>query len=145
MSNPFAALAAVVDAPSRMELKAPGSDEVIRDAKGNPAYIDMLSPDSASALAIDRANTRSTRRKLRTGNAADLDDEDFIEDQVDKLVAVTVGWYLVNPATKEPFDVPFSKEAARQLYADAGMGWVRRRAWAFHNNEANFMQRSPKA
>lgn len=143
MSDPFAALGANIDAPSRMEL-TDGNDVVIRDKDGNPAYIDMLSPDSEPARAVDRQVGKAFTRKIRTGKAREVDDEDPIETQVEKLVAVTTGWSLVDPATRERLDVPFSPANARALYSSPKTGWIRRRAWTYHNNEANFMQRSAK-
>lgn len=145
-SGKFAALKGQATLPSRMIIIDPITEKPIVDKQGNEAFIDMLGPDSDQALKIDRANNTAAVRKMRSGrNRQNPEDEDFIKDQVEKLSAVTVAWYLIDPATQEPLDVPFSKENASELYADRDLGWLRRQAWGHHNAEANFIMRSSKS
>ncbi|MPZ41600.1 MAG: hypothetical protein GEU95_26855 [Rhizobiales bacterium] len=145
MSNEFGALEADNETPGRMDILHPGTEDVIRDHQGNAAYLEILSPDSEPARKVDLARNRAVVRKLRSGRNRDVGDEDPIEDQVEKLVAVTVGWNLIDPKTRERMDVPFSKENARKLFSNPRLGWLRRQAFTYHNNEANFMQGSSKS
>ena len=57
---------------------------------------------------------------------------------LDDLVLLTVGWTL-DGIDGNP--VEFTKEAARDLYADAGMAWLREQAEAFVQDRSNFLQK----
>ena len=57
---------------------------------------------------------------------------------LDDLVVLTVGWTLDGIDGKP---VEFSKEAARELYADTSMAWLRDQAEEFVKERANFLQK----
>jgi predicted glycosyl hydrolase (DUF1957 family) len=57
---------------------------------------------------------------------------------LDDLVLLTIGWTL-DGIDGNP--VEFTKEAARDLYADAGMAWLREQAEAFVQDRSNFLQK----
>ena len=57
---------------------------------------------------------------------------------LDDLVVLTVGWTL-DGIDGNP--VEFSKEAARELYSDAGMAWLRDQAEEFVKERANFLRK----
>jgi hypothetical protein len=141
----FDALAADVVKPSRMSIIYPGTEAPLKIKEGLPdfgkeAYLDLLAIDSDPGRKIDRERTTATIRKLRSGRNRQ-DDEDVVEEQVEKLVALTVGWYLVDPEGS-PIEVEFSKDNARELYSSPAMGWLRRQAWVYVVNEANFIKGS---
>jgi len=138
MSSKFAGLAVNVGAPSRMVIINPMTDKPLADKNGKEAYIDLLSADNPEASKIDRAQTLAFKQQMRSGR---FRDDDPIEEQVAKLQALTAGWYLVD-LDGNPIDVPFSADAAKELYAAHEMAWLRRQAWVYVNDVANFTKRS---
>lgn len=141
----FGSLAVDTSQTSRMIIINPRTELPVKDKAGKEAYIEMLGPDSEQARKLDRERGQALGRKLRTGRGTQaLDDEDPIEDQIAKLAAVTTGWYLVDPNSGAPIDVPFSQANAVEFYSDPAMGWLRRAAFVHHNTVANFMQGSSK-
>ena len=69
-----------------------------------------------------RANHQARQRRLRavlskTGKMPVSDPEDDEADELDDLVACTLGW--------EGGAVPYSPGRARELYADSRLGWLR--------------------
>lgn len=136
----FAALAANVSDPFSMPIVSPLTEAVLKDKADKEAFILFLSPDSDAGRKIDRAQAQQAFRKMRSGRNLQ-DDDDLTEQQVDKLVAITVGWHLVD-LDGNALDVPFSKENARELWTDPAMSWLRRQAWVFVSTAANFIRRS---
>jgi len=57
---------------------------------------------------------------------------------LDDLVLLTIGWTL-DGIDGNP--VEFTKEAARDLYADAGMAWLREQVESFVQDRSNFLQK----
>ena len=57
---------------------------------------------------------------------------------LDDLVLLTIGWTLDGIDGKP---VEFTKEAARELYSDTSMAWLREQAEAFVQDRANFLQK----
>jgi hypothetical protein len=163
MSDDFGALSALaVDlrSTSRMPIILPGDVDPLTDntggadEKGNllpgkEAYIEFLPWDSEENRALDRKkHVEGVRKGFRQRSAADLrkeaEDEDPVEEQVERLVTLATGWHLVGP-DRAVINVPFTKENARKLFSDAGFGWLRRRAYSYVVNERNFMPASPKS
>lgn len=138
----FAALAADVASAFRMPVISPLTEEPIKDKEGKEAYVELLSADSEAGRKIDRVQSIAAVRKLRSGRNLQ-DEDDLSEGQIDKLVALTVGWYLVDP-DGNPMDVPFSERDARELWNAQGMAWLRRQAWVFVNTAGNFIKRPSK-
>lgn len=138
----FAALAADVSNAFPMKIVSPRSDAVLKDASGKDAFISLLSPDSEVGRRIDREQSQQVVRKLRAGRTLG-DDEDLNENEIAKLAALTVDWYLLD-LDGNHLDVPFSMENARELWTDPAMGWLRRQAWVFVNSAGNFIKGSAK-
>jgi hypothetical protein len=136
----FAALAANVSDAFSMPITSPLTEAVLKDSDDKEAFISFLSPDSEVGRKIDRAQSLQVMRKMRSGRNLQ-DDDDLTEQQVDKLVALTAGWHLVDLDGKA-LDVPFSKDNAKELWTDPAMGWLRRQAWVFVNTAGNFIRRS---
>jgi predicted glycosyl hydrolase (DUF1957 family) len=57
---------------------------------------------------------------------------------LDDLVLLTIGWTLDGIDGKP---VEFSKEAARELYADTSMAWLREQVESFVQDRSNFLQK----
>lgn len=146
--DPFAALSVDVEASFRMPIILPDTIEPLKDVDGNESYIAFLAWDSEEGRKLDKIQTRDNirrgfRQRSRAELLAEAEKEDPIETQVDRLTALATGWHLVNP-DKTVIDLPFSKEAARKLFANPKTAWLRRQAWTWVNNEANFMRSSSK-
>jgi hypothetical protein len=142
MPSQFAGLAANISEPFRMTIINPLSDDVLRDSEGQEAYVEFMSADSEAGRKIDRLQSLQAVRKLRSGRNL-MDEEDLTEAQIDKLVALTVAWYLVD-LDGRAIDVPYSVENARELWRAAELAWLRRQAWVFVNTAGNFIKRPPK-
>lgn len=152
MSNELDALDALavnVSEPSRMSIIWPGEIDPIVDAEGKEAYLEFLPWDSDANRAFDRQNhVNGVRKGFRQRSQAELrkeaEEEDPVEDQVERLVVLVCGWYLVGP-NKQPINVSFSKDNARKLFSNPKFAWLRRRSFAYVVNEKNFMKGSSKA
>lgn len=138
----FAALAANVATPYRIELVDPITDQPIKDKKGNPAYIDILSTDSAAAREFDAGERKKVTEKAIKGRSADLPDQ--FETNIAKAAKLTKAWHLVDPMSGEVIDVPCTAENAVELYSEPGMGWLFSQVWVGATDPANFMKRSAK-
>lgn len=138
----FAALAADVATPYRVELLDPLTDEPIKDASGNPAYIDVFSTDSVQGRAFDATERKKVTEKAIKGRSADLPDQ--LEANFAKAAKLTKAWHLVDPATGTVLDVPCNADNALELYSEPGMSWLFSQVWVGATNPANFMKRSAK-
>lgn len=140
MNSKFAGLEIGVDKPQRMTLLHPTSRQPIRP-KGEDseaAYIDLYSSDSK----IARDHTREVqRRRLNMRGRGRVSPEELEAEAVDLLAALTTGWRLLT-LDGQPLDVPFSREAARELYASPTLAWIREQADEFAADRANFPQPS---
>lgn len=137
----FGGLAASVSAPHRVELIDPITDQPIRDKKGNPAYIDVLSTDSAEGRAFDAGERKKFSERAVKGRAGELPDQ--LDLNIAKAARLTKGWHLVDPETSEAIDVPCNADNAAELYSEPGMNWLFTQVWVAAANTANFMKRLP--
>lgn len=146
LSDKFAGLALEVDRPERMTILHPVTRKALCDEAGQSAWIELYSGDSEiadkhnRAVSVRRVNeaARSRRRKVTEDDA-----ESQKLDAIDQLACLTTGWHLVDLAGR-CIDVPFSREAARDLYGSPGMAWLREQVDEFAFDRANFSKASPK-
>ena len=131
----LAALAADSDKPQRMTVIDPDTQKPLKDDDGKECWIEFISVDSEVGRRLERERTGAQLRKMRSGRNRQ-DDEDFVEQQVEALTALATGWWFGGS--------PFSKDAAGELFAHRQYAWLRKQAWGFVNNEANFMMGSSK-
>lgn len=92
----------------------------VRDAEGAPTpwVITLAGPEHPDRKRRLFARQRRLRAVLaKTGKLPTSDPEDDDAEQVDDLVACTLGW--------EGAALPYSPEAARRLYADSKRRWLR--------------------
>lgn len=134
----FSSLGSDVDVPKRMPIKDVHGT-VIRDEQGKEAYIDFLSADSEAGRLHNRAVTQS-RLQLRSGQKPTA--KQLEEEQVNLLVKLARGWYLVDPATKKPIDAPFSPEDARELFSDPTCVHIKDQGHEFVHERVNFSKAS---
>ncbi|QUS39556.1 hypothetical protein RPMA_12450 [Tardiphaga alba] len=147
--NKFASLGVNTSTSARMEIILPGEIDPLTDGAGNVAYIEFLPWDSEPGRAYDRRKTteavrKGFRQRSRAELRAEAENEDMAAEQAERLSALAVGWHLVGP-DKGVIDVPFSKENANELFASPETAWLRRQAWVYVANEANFMKGSSKS
>lgn len=147
--NPFGALAVDVASTTRMPIILPGEIDPLSDADGKEAYLEFLPWDSEPGRNLDRKrNVEAVRKGFRQKSRAELrkeaEGEDPVADQVERLVALCVGWHLVGP-DRQVLAVPFSEANARKLFESPATAWLRRQAWSYVTNEANFMKSSSES
>lgn len=77
---------------------------------------------------IDRMNADAT-------SGTQVRAEEHFEEMNDELAEITVGWNLVMSGKS----LPFSRQAARELYADPRRGWLRAQVLAARDNRERFI------
>lgn len=141
MTSKWGGLAANVTMPGRMTIVHPATGGPIYDKDGKPAYIDLLSQDSAPGRAIAKEQSAAQLKcAVKAGKIDGDNDADPVEDQIDILAALARGWYLVDPSTGELIDYAFTGlQSARELFAADELHWLRRQAYVWVINQGNFM------
>lgn len=152
----FGALTDRLVETSRMPLLDVATGEPIKDKNGNEAYIEFMSNDSETARKFDKQLYNRALRVQRNGFRPSQApaDEDPAEEQIERLLALVTGWYLVDPESREPIEIKgadeqplpnggFTKENARDLFQQ----WpgARKQAIIWITTEANFIRRSSKS
>jgi acyl-CoA reductase-like NAD-dependent aldehyde dehydrogenase len=138
MSNKFAGLAVATDRPARMTILHPVTGQPIRRTdSGEAAWIDILSADSKAARDHER---EMQNRRLRS-RARRVTAEEIEAEGIELLVALTKGWSLAT-LEGEPLDVPFTAEAARELYSSPDLAFIRRQVNEFAADLGNFPART---
>jgi hypothetical protein len=127
------------DKPFRLELVFDG--EPIKDVDGKAAYIDVHSMDSSIARRFDKKERVTAIENIRKGKGPS-EIIDPLERNLAKLAALTAEWYLVDPDTGIPIDVPCSAESAVALYNRPNTSWITDPLFAAASNNANFTKRS---
>lgn len=139
----FGNLAANTSEVFRVEIIDSATDEVLRDKSGKAAYIDVLAGDSVEGRAFDRERQQVYRKKAARTRGG-VPDVDQFEENAAKCAALTKGWYLVDPVTREQIDVPCTRANAQELYSAPGMNWLFIQPWVALNDAANFIRSSSK-
>jgi hypothetical protein len=131
---------AIVSKAARMELKHPVTDAVIRDKEGKAAYIDLYSADDPVADDVRRElyDDVMAPQSKRNKNKPRLTMEEARASQAKLLACLTENWYLVDPRTGDPLNIPFSFEKAIEIYGDQRVAWIKEQADDFANDRANF-------
>ncbi len=112
----------------------------VRDQTGalTPWAITLAGPEHPDRKRRLFARQRRMRAQLaKTGKLPTSDPEDDDADQVDDLVACTLGW--------EGAVLPYSPENARKLYADTKRRWLRDQVQAALDERELFMRSSVAA
>ncbi|MCO5129740.1 MAG: hypothetical protein M9932_04150 [Xanthobacteraceae bacterium] len=146
MTNKFGSLTATAVAVEtyRVEIIDAVTDVVLRDKSGKAAYIDVLAADGDVGRAFDKEQRAVMFRKARKSRNGMIEDDDQLEQNIAKCARLTKGWYLVDPETRAPLNVPCTEENAAELYGAPNMGWLFMQPWTAANNAANFIKRSAK-
>jgi hypothetical protein len=138
----FASLLLDVDKPGRMAIRHPATGEPMTNSALEAAYVDVYSSDSEIARKHQRAIGQRRFEEAQRRRKRGAKYEEFEEANIDFLVALTAGWRLVGLDGGD-LDVPFNKDAARELYSEPGMTWLRDQVEEFAGDRANFSKASP--
>ena len=132
------ALSLEVDKPRRMPLIHFETGLPLRDAEGNPAWVDVYSNDSEIVRRHDREVLRRIFKAQRQRTVT-MTPEENEANTVDVLVKLTAGWFLLTP-NGGPIDFPFTPENARRLYMAPATNWIRQQVEEFSKERGNFTQ-----
>lgn len=133
------------DKARMMPIVDPRTGTVIRskptDAhpQGEPAYLLICCSNSSAGDAVARDAFDRARAERKRANSEGLSYDDLKEMRAGNIAALIRGWRMVNPATREVVDFPFSPEAANELMASPNTQWLRSQAEKFSNDDSNFM------
>jgi hypothetical protein len=112
----------------------------VRDEAGAPTswVITLAGPEHPDRKRRLHARQRRLRAVLsKTGKLPMSDPEDDEADELDDLVACTLGW--------EGAAVAYSPQAVRSLYADSRLGWLRAQVKMALEERERFMRTSAPA
>lgn len=123
-----------VEQESEMELKDPRNGDPLG------ASIRLAGPEHPKRKAIVFANQRRTRARIQKLGRIELGDPEEDEAQsIDLAVACTLGWKGVED---DAGPVEFSEAAARKLYSDPELVWVRQQVLNALSDQAVFIKGS---
>lgn len=134
----FGSLTASVEKPHRVEIIFPATDDVVTDQLGRAMYVDVMSGDSKMAREYDARQRAEQRLKIKQSRTGKIAEQDVLEANMRRTAHLTVGWLLVDPATREVLDVPCNEENAFELYSAEGQMWFFLQVHANCNEAANF-------
>lgn len=105
-----------------------------------PIVVTLAGPEHPNRKKIAFAHQRRLRKVLQqTGKLQLADPEEEEADEVDMLVACTLGWKGISIGGKP---LAHSAEAARQIYSDPKRRWLRDQLKAALNEREHFIKRS---
>lgn len=125
--------------------KTTASDSGVTMTVRNPATGLPLDGETITLLGRDakvyRDHVAKRERALldhvnNTRKAPKLSHDQIKQQAVEDLVVLTTGWNLTN-VDGEP--LPFSKDAARDIYMAPEMAWLREQVEEFVGDRANFL------
>lgn len=134
----FAAMGVPVDKFARMTILHPYTNEPMVDQEGKPAFIDVYSGDSDRARSYNR---KTSQRKLDMRGRAVVSAASIESEGYGLLAELSVAWHLVD-LNGDAIDVPFTTQAARELYAEPSMTWLKEQVDAFAAARGNFSKPS---
>ncbi|MDA8114987.1 MAG: hypothetical protein M0Z43_09725 [Acidithiobacillus sp.] len=102
-----------------------------KDGDPSGVKVRILGPDSDEAIRADRAATLRNMKLHQKGASNRIDVQ---QDVIEKLVSVTTGWSGM--PGDDGKDRPFSKDAAREVYANYPA--IRRDVLREHEDTRNF-------
>jgi hypothetical protein len=133
----FAALALATEEARRMPIRHPATGDVMTDADGAEAYIDLLSLNSAPA---QKARAAIQQRRIDAGMRRVTLDEAEAE-ALTVLAACTKGWHLVG-LDGQAIPVPCDAAAAQELYTTPGLRFIADQATRFADTAGNYLPAS---
>jgi hypothetical protein len=133
MSNLLDGLRINTDIASDMPIVHPVTKQPVVDATGSPAFIRLTPFESPAGRALDR---KQQDENLKRGRAITRDENEaaFVE----KLVAITKDWHLVNLGSGEAMGVSCTPDMARAIYPDDGFLWLKSQVVIYAADLGNF-------
>lgn len=108
-----------------------------------PMVMTLAGPEHPNRKKIAFAAQRRLRKVLQqTGKLQLADPEEEEQDEVDMLVACTLGWRGLTVGGKT---LDWSQDAARTIYSDPKRRWLRDQIKAALNEREHFIKRSDVA
>lgn len=136
----FDAAAIEVDKPARMTILHPDTGMPVKDGEDREAYIEGYSNDSDVA---ERGRRALTTARLRQRNRNAVTADRLAEEGVELLASLTTGWHLVG-LNGSVIEVPHSIDAAKELFADRRLSYIKEQWDEFTSTRANFPKASSK-
>ena len=126
------------DTPYKMPVINPKTGVVMKTNEENPreAFIMVKSISSVEANDFKR-RTYEEARKSRKRKELGMPYDEVIDRTAEMLAELTTGWFLVD-FNGEVIDEPFSFEAAKRIYSEPPLDWLRRQVDEAVNDDANF-------
>ena len=121
---------------SQLHLRHPGTDQALYNDDKTPMTITLVGEHSEEYKAVTR---RWQNEVLRKPNRK-LTAEQVEERGIDLLVACTKGWAI----QWDQELLPFSPEAARELYSDREHAWIKNQVETHIYEASNFLGESSK-
>jgi hypothetical protein len=134
-------IALATEEPAELVLKHPVTGEPIYDKAGKPAFVLLLGKDSAAAKKHGRSQAQKIIDKRGRGKTKA---EELEASNVELLVALTKGWYLVSFAG-EPIEFECTPANARALYTDSKFDWIKDQVDEFSGDRSGFLKSSEAA
>lgn len=104
------------------------------------ATITLAGPEHPKRKSIRFSLQRRVRAQIaKSGRAPMRDPEEDDAENIRLLAECTLGWYGIMDGGKE---IPFSQEAAEELYGRPEMGWLREQLVAALDERENFIKGS---
>ena len=116
----------------KVEITHPATGQVIRDKDGKAAFIEVYSANSERAQEWLRTEFKRRERIKGFKSTPEVDRE--VNDRF--LAYLTAGWNLFHVKTGKP--IPFSADAAFDLYASPGDNFIRRQVNEAAQEAGNF-------
>lgn len=108
------------------------------------ATITLMGPEHPTRKGLEFARQRELRKGLqKTGKVQLGDPVEDEEDAINELVAITTGWTGIT--NDDDVAIPFSAGAARDLYNQEGLGWLRAQLFTAKNERERFIKSSAPA
>lgn len=105
-------------------------------------WVQLAGPEHPLRKKIHFDRARRIRANYqRDGKAAITDPLEDIDEETDYLVAITLGWHLVQKGA----DLAWSASAARALYTDPQRQWLRAQVRKASDEAERFIAASAKA
>lgn len=121
---------ALSDEGAWMDVLHPVTKEPVKGMR-----VKLAGPDSERYLKAQHTITNRYLQKRQRGGKASLTQEEIDSQSVELLVAVTLDWELARGGKP----VPFSPEAAQDIYSDRKFRWLVEQIDAFLRDRSNFM------
>jgi hypothetical protein len=132
-ASPFAGLQLEVGTATRMPILHPRTNQPLPGG-----WIEVYSNDGPRSKTHQRDLLRARQALAARGGRTQMTPEEQDAAATDLLVTLTGGWSLVD-MDGNPIDIPFSPEAARELYDDPAATWLRSQVDAWSADRANFI------